>query len=146
LSGVSIDLRLAKGSFADFAPLHLLATSSIAHLSALAPDSVIDAKRFRPSILVETDPGCEPFVENGWVGTTARVGKATLTFGLASPRCMMTTLPQGSLERDPKVLQTITAHNRRDFGGFGDFACLGIYADVTTPGVIRTGDPIVIEA
>ncbi len=142
LSNMELDLPLAKGTFADLAPLHLLAATSLAHLAALAPDSMIEMARFRPSLLVESPPTSPPFVENEWVGRTARVGGATITFGLAAPRCMMTTLPQGALPRDPQVLQTIAQHNRRDFGGFGDFACLGIYAEVTVAGEVRVGDSI----
>ena len=142
LSGIDIDLALAPGSFADLAPMHLVATSSITHLASLLPDAMIDAHRFRPSILIETDFSAEPFVENQWVGQRASVGAVMLTFGLASPRCMMTTLPQRGLPRDPRVLQTIAAHNRRDFGGFGDFACLGIYAEVSSAGEVAVGDPI----
>ena len=38
LSGIDIDLALAPGSFADLAPMHLVATSSITHLASLLPD------------------------------------------------------------------------------------------------------------
>jgi uncharacterized protein len=148
LSGVSLDLPIAggtgKGTFADLAALHLLTTSSIATIAKHARTSTVRADRFRPSILIDSGTAADGFVENDWVGRTATIGEAVITFGAASPRCIMTTLPQGDLGRDPRVLQTIAMHNRRDYGGFGDFACLGIYAEVTEPGMIRTGDAVTL--
>jgi hypothetical protein len=52
----------------------------------------------------------------------------------------MTTLPQGDLPKDPGILRTIAQHNLLDSGEFGRSACLGVYADVVKPGVIRRGD------
>jgi uncharacterized protein len=146
LSGMELDLNLAKGSYADLSPLHLLSTSSLAHVSSLANDSVVNIHRFRPGLFIETDPSSEPFVENNWNGLRVAVGDAVIVFGAASPRCMMTTLPQpspdGELPRDPGVLQTIAAHNKRDFGGYGNFACLGVYADVQSGGTVQVGDEL----
>ena len=143
LSDATIDLPLHEGTFADLASLHLVASSSIDHLATLAPIK-LSADRFRPRLLIanDTTTAAGGFVENNWVGRTARIGEATVVFGEASPRCIMTTLAQPGLERDPRVLRTIAAHNRRDFGGFGNFACLGIYAEVNVPGVVRVGDAV----
>jgi uncharacterized protein len=146
LSGMELDLSLAKGSYADLSPLHLLTSSSLAHLNTLAEGSNITANRFRPGILIETDPTTEAFVENNWNAIRVSVGSAELLLGAASPRCIMTTLPQpvDGLDRDPAVLQAIAKHNRRDFGGFGNFACLGVYADVARPGSVAVGDELVV--
>ena len=54
----------------------------------------------------------------------------------------MTTLAQPGLDEDKSVLQAIARHNRRDFAGYGDFACLGGYADVTQLGSVHVGDTI----
>jgi uncharacterized protein len=141
LSGITLDLSLHRGTFADLSPLHIITSASLAHLASFAEGSEIDVRRFRPSMVIETDG--EGFVENEWVHRRARIGGATVTFGAASPRCIMTTIAQPGLARDVRVLQTIAAHNKRDFGGFGNFACLGIYADVVEPGVVGVGDPLV---
>jgi uncharacterized protein len=147
LSGVTTDLPIAmgtvKGTFTDLAALHVLTTSSVARLGALAPGSRITDDRFRPSLLIETTG--DGFVENDWVDRAASLGSARLAFGSASPRCIMTTLPQGELDRDPAILRTIAEHNRKDFGGFGEFACLGVYAEVTTPGLVRVGDDLILD-
>ncbi len=146
LSDVTVDLPIAmstgKGTFVDLAALHLVTTSSLAHLGRLAPDSVIDVARFRPSLVLDIGGSVDGFVENDWAGRRARLGSAVIEFGSAAPRCVMTTLAHGDLPEDRQVLRTLADHNRLEFGGFGDFACLGIYAEVTEPGEVSVGDPL----
>lgn len=145
LSGVTVDLPLLHGSFADLAPLHVLTTTSLHHLRSLAPEATLTIQRFRPGIVIDhhrSPDEATSFVENHWSGLRARLGTAELTFGDAAPRCVMTTLAQPGLDEDKGVLQAIARHNRRDFAGFGDFACLGAYADVTQPGSVHVGDTI----
>lgn len=145
LSDVTTDLPIAmstaKGTFTDLAALHLLSTGSVAHLQSLGHDLELSMDRFRPSIVIETPPG-DGFVEKTWVERVALLGSARLAFGAESPRCIMTTLDQLDLPRQPEVLQTIARNNRVDFGGFGNFACLGIYAEVAKAGVIAIGDEL----
>jgi hypothetical protein len=62
-----------------------------------------------------------------------------------TPRCVMTTLGQPDLPRDPGVLKKIASIGRKDIGPLGQFACVGSYAEVVTPGVVRRGDPVRIE-
>ena len=48
---------LPPGTFFDSASIHVLASSSLAHVERLiGDDAQLDARRFRPNILVETDP------------------------------------------------------------------------------------------
>ena len=146
MSDLSTDLPIAmstgKGTFVDLAALHLVTTASLTHLAELAPHSTINVNRFRPSMVIDTGKLSAGFFENGWTDRRAKLGAATLQFGLKSPRCVMTTLAQPGLEDDPQVLQTIAAHNRHDFSGFGNFACLGIYAEVIEPGPVSVGDAL----
>jgi uncharacterized protein YcbX len=146
LNDLTIDLAIAGGAaaetFVDLAALHVLTTSSLAYLQRLTPSSVIDVARFRPGLLLDLDEDVDGFVENGWSGSEVRVGSATLRFGAASPRCVMTTLAQAGLPDDKAVLQTLATHNRRDFGGFGDFACFGVYAEVIGTGTVTVGDRV----
>jgi hypothetical protein len=144
LSDVTIDLPAAlaeRGSFADLEPLHVLTTASLARLGELLPDSTIAIERFRPSLVLDTGDAVG-FIENDWAGREARLGEATVRFGSASPRCVMTTRPQPGLERDVAILQTLARENRLPYGGFGDFACLGCYAEVVSPGRISVGDQL----
>ena len=57
----------------------------------------------------------------------------------------MTTLAQPGLPQAREVLQALATHNRFAFEGFGNFACLGIYAEVTRPGSIAVGDPVTLN-
>jgi uncharacterized protein YcbX len=150
LSDVSIDLPIAmstaRDSFVDLAALQMVSTASLDALAALAPDSAITTRRFRPSLVVDTGPtGATGFVENDWRGRQARLGTATLTFTDPSPRCVMTTVAQGDLPRDLEVLRTLARHNRIETPGLGAFACLGIYAEVTAPGAVAVGDPLILD-
>lgn len=144
LSGIELDLPSAlaeQGSFADLEPLHILTTASIAHIQDRAGDSIVNADRFRPSVLLDTGD-LDGMPENDWEDRTATIGGATIRFGSTAPRCVMTTRAQAGLPRDKAVLQTIAAANKRPFGGFGDFPSLGIYAVVVEPGPVAVGDTL----
>ena len=52
----------------------------------------------------------------------------------------MTTLAQPGLPRDREILRTVALHNRIEFGSFGLWACLGVYARDVTPGEVAVGD------
>jgi len=134
---------VAPGTYFDAAPLHVVTTATLARLGALAPDSAFPAQRFRPNVVVAVDdePG---FVENDWVNHTMTFGGVAASVFLAAPRCIMTTLAQPGLPRDPGVLQTITRYNRFDIPGLGPSSCVGVYALVTTPGSTRAGDAVEI--
>jgi hypothetical protein len=120
------------GTYFDLSPIHLLTTASLA---ALGPADAFDRRRFRPNVLVETDPGTTGLVEAGWGGRTIRIGRATLRGEIPTMRCVMVTLPQRGLPKTPAVLRTIV----RDAG-----QNLGLYAAVTAGGDVAVGDPVVL--
>ncbi|MDZ7674607.1 MAG: MOSC domain-containing protein [Acidimicrobiales bacterium] len=129
-------------TFVDLGVLHVLTTTSMQSLAAAAPDVTVDVRRFRPSILVDT-PELAAYPENDWAGRTLAVGDAVLTLGDPAPRCVMTTVAQPGIPREPGVLQAIAAENKLD-NDLGTFACLGCYASVETPGTIDTGAPVTL--
>ena len=153
LSDVTTDFPIgmftAKGTFTDLAALHLVTTTSIAALRALLPDTLIDVRRFRPSIVIDSSncafASTQTFIENDWVQKTLTVGHAEIALSLAAPRCIMTTLAQPELPQAKEVLQALAQHNRIAFDGFGNFACLGVYAEVTKPGSIAIGDAVTLN-
>jgi len=120
------------GTYFDCYPLFLLTRASLDTMAARQPDSVFDARRFRPNILLESDEA-DGFPENAWVGKQLRVGEAVFDVVMECPRCLVTTHPIGELPKDPKVMRALVKEN----GGN-----LGIYAWVTTPGVVREGDVV----
>lgn len=127
-------------SFVDLGILHVLTTTSMATLQAAAPDVTVDVRRFRPTMVLDT-PGLAGFPENDWAGRTLSIGDVEITVGDPAPRCIMTTLAQDGLPREPGVLRAVAAENRLTTP-LGTFACLGSYATVARPGRIRTGDAI----
>lgn len=143
----------AKGTFFDLSALHVLTGSTLDRLRELAPDATFDARRYRPNIVLrDQDTGrrapagggrIEPgFVENDWPGRTATLGDAKVRFSFATMRCVMTTLGQGDLPRDPDTLRAIATHNRIEIPQIGGmWACAGVYADVVAPGDVAVGDP-----
>ena len=131
------------GNFSNGGAVHIVTTSSTRRLAELAPESRFDPYRFRPNIVVETaDDG---FVESAWSGRTLTIGDVRLTVRIPTPRCVMTTLSQGDLPADREVLRTITQHNSLDLG-VGVFPCLGVYADVESPGDIGVGDQVTLAS
>ncbi len=133
-----------SGNFFNFGAVHLVTTSTTRRLTELAPQSRFDAHRFRPNIVVDTEG--EGFVETEWQGRTLAIGDVRLTVSFTVPRCIMTTLEQGDLPADLTVLRTITQHNAVDCFGTGTaYPCVGVYADVTVPGKVELGQPVVLE-
>jgi hypothetical protein len=123
-------------TFFDLATVHLLTTATMAQLQELNPTGRFETKRFRPNILVATGDS-KGFVENDWIGHTLAIGdEVRLSVTGPCPRCVMTTLPQEDLPRDPTILKTALQHNQ---GG------VGIYASVLQGGTIRQGDVVRLE-
>ncbi|HKH29132.1 MAG TPA: MOSC N-terminal beta barrel domain-containing protein [Sphingomicrobium sp.] len=129
------------GAFFDLFPISVMTTSTLRHLNELQPGSRFDERRFRMNLIVETTE--EGFVENDWVGRELAIGNdVRLRITMPDPRCVMTTLAQDGLPRDPDVLRTITRHNRLAIGPDSRYPCAGVYAVVEAPGTIRMGDSV----
>ncbi len=124
-------------TFVDLGVLHLLTSASLTALAAAAPDVTVDVRRFRPSIVVDT-PGIAGFPENDWTGRLLAVGDVRIRVGEPAPRCVMTTVAQGDLPREPGVLPAIADVNRLT-NPLGTFACLGCYGSVEVGGTIAVG-------
>jgi len=131
-------------AFFDLAVLHVITTATLRRLRELAPGATFDERRYRPNVVLDggaADGGAD-FVENGWVGREiAFAGGATATVSIPTMRCVMTTLAQGDLPRDPDTLRIVAKHNRVEIPGLGTWACAGAYADVTSPGELAVGAP-----
>lgn len=128
---------MAPGTFQDVAPLTIITTSALRAMAAHHPDGDWSPARFRMNLVVDTV--ADGVVENEWEGRRLVIGDAELEVIGPAPRCVMTTLPQSGLARDRGILRTIAQHNRQPFGGFGVWACLGVYAKVLTPGELVLG-------
>jgi len=131
------DESMPAGTFFDLAVVHVLTTGTIDRLRELYPQGRFEVRRFRPNIVVEPASGEKNFVENAWIGHTLAIGdEVRLSITGPCPRCVMTTLPQGDLPRDPRILRTAAQHNDVN---------VGVYAAVLRGGMIRRGDPVRLE-
>jgi uncharacterized protein len=134
---VVTDEALPEGTFFDLATVHVLTTATLEHLRELYPEGRFEVPRFRPNLVVEPSDGRTGFVENTWVGKTLAVGDGVrLRITGPCPRCVMTTLPQGDLPKDPGILRTAAQHNG---------VHVGVYAAVLQGGQVRRGDPVRVE-
>ena len=120
------------GTHYDCWPLMVMTTSAFDALRTALPNSVIDERRFRPSMVFETeDVG---HVEFGWKGKTARVGTAEIEFLDPCPRCVMVTREiNDDIGQDRDILRHIVRELDQN---------LGVYARITTPGVVHVGDAV----
>jgi len=131
------DFPLPEGTFFDCAMVHLLTTATLDRLHQLYPQGRFEVPRFRPNVVVAPASGEKDFVENAWVGHTLAIGDA-VRLSITGPciRCVMTTLAQGDLPRDPGILRTAAQHNK---------VTVGVYATVERSGTIRRGDAVRVE-
>jgi uncharacterized protein YcbX len=130
------------GSFVDFAPLHLLTTSTLDRIAELSPHGRADLERYRPNVVIRT--AATGFTENDWLERILRVGDdLVLRVIVRTPRCAVPTLAHGALPRDPDALRVLARHNRVEpLESVDPEPCAGVYAEVLRPGRIRTGDPV----
>lgn len=120
-------------TFFDIGMVHIITTSTIDAVRKLTPSSRIEARRFRPNLILDV-PNMEGFVEEQWIGKTLAVGEGVqLKIIQPTKRCVMTTLAQGDLPKDPNVLRTLAQQNNGNFG---------VYAEVISTGEVKIGDQV----
>jgi uncharacterized protein len=122
------------GALYDAYPILLMTRASLRAMAELSPDSQFDVRRFRPNVLIERD-GAE-LAEFDWVGGRVRAPNVTFAAEIPTLRCSIPTRQQGDLRADPAVLKTINAHADH---------CLGVYANVASPGMLAEGDALELE-
>lgn len=128
------DFALPTGTFFDGATVHLLTTAALTRLRDVYPQGHFEVPRFRPNIVVQMPAGEKGFVEQAWIGYTLAIGdEVRLKITVPCGRCVMTTLAQGDLPKDNRILRTAVQHNQGH---------VGIYADVVQGGTITRGDRV----
>jgi MOSC domain-containing protein len=127
------EFSLPPGTFFDGAAVHMVTTSTLDRLQKVAPESRFEVPRFRPNFVIATTERSTGFIENEWIGRTLALGTAKLRIDGPCPRCIMTTLSQGGLPKDPNVLRTAVMQNSGN---------VGVYATVVQGGTVSCGDEV----
>ncbi len=127
------EFPLPPGTFFDAATIHLVTTATLDRLQSIAPGSQFEPRRFRPNFVIQVPEGTAGFVEKEWIGRTLALGEAVLRIDGPCPRCIMTTLRQGDLPKDPNVLRTAVQANEGN---------VGVYASVVRGGQVHRGDAV----
>ena len=123
------------GTYHDAFPLLLVSTSALRSLQEALPDSAIDVRRFRPSLVVDTGDA-EGHPELDWVGRRVQVGDALLDIPAACPRCVMVTREiDGDTPQDRTILRHVVKELDQN---------VGVYATVATSATVRPGDPVTL--
>ncbi len=134
---VVTDFTLPFGTFFDAAMVHLLTTATLNQLANAYPEGHFSVQRFRPNIVVDVGEETKGFPEHSWIGNILSIGsEVRLRISSSCSRCVMTTLPQGNLPRDPGILRTILQRNHGN---------VGVYAEVVRSGTIHPGDQVRLE-
>ena len=118
----------------------LISRASLRRLASEGGCDGVDARRFR--MLIEID-GVEAHAEDEWVGRRARVGETTLRLDGHVGRCLIT-----GRDPDTGVIDLPTLDILREYRGALDTTeplPFGVYGRVLEPGVIRVGDPVVVD-
>jgi uncharacterized protein YcbX len=132
---VVTDEAMPQGTFFDLAVLHVLTTGTLDRLRELNPSSRFEPRRFRPNLIIDTGDR-KGFVENDWTGKMINIGsEVRIQVSGPCPRCVMTTLAQADLPKDPEILKTAAQHNE---------VRVGAYASVVQTGTIRIGDTLTV--
>ena len=126
-------MRLDRGAF-DAMPVSVISDSTVSALCTLArvPGNEL---RFRPNVVVTLDSGA-PFEEDGWVGSAVRIGTAVVRMDRRDSRCIIVNVDPVRGRPDSHLLKVIGTNRE---------ACAGVYGTTVRPGLIRVGDPVVIE-
>ena len=93
-----------------------------------------DRDRARYRMLIELDDTTE-FEEDGWVGHDLGLGAARVRVTHQLVRCVIITQSPADGRKDWDGLRALADHGRREL-------CLGVIADVVTPGEVRVGSSV----
>ena len=96
-----------------------------------------DGRRFR--MLLEL-VGLDAYAEDSWSGSRLQIGEVTLEVGPPTPRCVLPLFRPDDAVRDRDMLRDILAER----GPIDGQPCLGVFAEVVEPGVVRVGDAVTL--
>jgi uncharacterized protein YcbX len=128
--------RIAESRVTSGRTLHLLTTSSLAHVAQSYPSGDFNLRRFRPNLLAAASDE-EGFVEDRWLGKSLAIGSARIRVEKRNVRCVVTTLSQRDLKEDAGILEAIEERNETR---------LGVMCSVVREGMVRAGDACEVDS
>jgi uncharacterized protein YcbX len=130
-----VEFTSPPGTYFDTFELHLLTRTSLATLAHHTPGTTIDARRFRPNLVLDC-PGAEGLPEVEWCGRELEIGNARLEVVMPMVRCVMTTCAQRELEKAPEIMRSLVREAGQD---------LGVGVRVVEAGEICVGDDVTLR-
>ncbi len=127
-----VEFESPPGTHYDCWPLLVMTTSAVQALRDALPESVIDMRRFRPSLVIDGAEAGHP--EFSWKGRTVTIGSAVIEFLDPCPRCVMVTREINvEIPQDRSILRHIVRDLNQN---------LGVYARIVQPGSVSVGDAV----
>lgn len=130
-------LRTSDEPYVDAAPVSLISTTTVATLAALA-GTPLDARRFRPNILIDT-PHLGESPEDGWIGATLQLGAGDLSPRIRlrekDVRCKMVNIHPDSRDTELDLLGAMVRAGR---------LTAGVYGSVERAGIVAVGAPVLL--
>lgn len=136
LRGAPRVVSAAGHSFSDVAAkcVHIVNLASLREVERVM-GRPLDPVRFRPNIVVD---GLEPWVENGWIGREIVIGPVRLAVTKRTKRCDATNVDPATAARDTDIPAALLRT-----WGHSDF---GVYATVSSPGVVAEGAEVALRS
>jgi uncharacterized protein YcbX len=128
-----MEFESPPGTHHDCYPLMVMTTSALAAMKAAVPNSVVDIKRFRPSLVVDSGIA-DGHPEFSWKNKQVAIGSAVIEILDPCPRCVMVTR---AINKDIPEDRAVLRHIVRDLN-----QSVGVYARVITPGTCSVGDEV----
>jgi uncharacterized protein YcbX len=132
--GVDVELaHLEQGTF-DLAGLSVITTQTLASVGVLVA-MPMDARRFRPNVVVEVDSDGEAFPEDAWVGSSLKFGDPAsgpcISVSELDERCVMINFDPDGGPASTTIHRTVV-RERNNYAG--------VYAVPTRVGALAVGD------
>jgi uncharacterized protein YcbX len=127
------EFETPPGAYYDCYPLLIMSSSALRSMQDALPESVIDVRRFRPSLVIDT-PDAEGHPEFAWAGQRFTLGSAVVEVVNDCPRCAAITK---EIDDDVPQDRAILRHVVRELG-----QAVGVYCNVVQAGTVALGDPL----
>ena len=123
------------GHYFDVFPLHLITQGALDYMQNRTNNNNFILERFRPNIVVENN-NSEIIEEFSWIDNYVQIASAKIKIEAKTVRCSVPTRQQINIPENKEVIKSIANMNDR---------FLGVYASVSTTGIIKTADAFKVE-